>query len=260
VRAVNLIPSEQRQSSGSLAGHSQGAAIAVLGLMVGLAVLALLYGMASHQVSSREAEATELQARAQQAQTQASRLAPYTSFVSMREQRAKAISTLVASRFNWPEAFQELARVLPASASLSTVSGAISATAATVPAAASAPSSATARSSSALASSGVTSATPPGSIPVFSISGCATGQAQVAATLERLRLITGVNEVNLQTSSKTGGGGSGSGSCPAKAAAFAVQVTFQPLPTPVAAASAAGGSTTAAADLSTSTSGSGVAR
>lgn len=241
MRAVNLIPSEQRQDSGSLAGRSQGAAIAVLGLMAGIAILAVLYGVASHQVSTREAEATQLQARAQQAQSQASRLAPYTSFVGMREQRAKDISTLVASRFDWPQAFQELARVLPATASLSAVSGVIGTTpsatlAATSAAAHSASSSAAA--SSASASSAVTSATPPGSTPVFTITGCATSQSEVAATLERLRLITGVSEVNLQSSSKSGSGSSGASGCPADAPVFTVQVSFQPLP----AASSAGGS------------------
>jgi len=44
VRAVNLIPLEQRAGSGPAAGRSEGGAYAVLVLLAGLAVFALLYG------------------------------------------------------------------------------------------------------------------------------------------------------------------------------------------------------------------------
>ena len=39
----------------------------------------------------------------------------------------------------------------------------------------------------------VTSATPPGSVPTFTLSGCATSQTEVAQTLNRLRLMDGVS-------------------------------------------------------------------
>ncbi len=55
VRAVNLIPLDQRGGSGPAAGRSQGGAYAVLVLLAGLAVLALLYGVARHEISSRQA-------------------------------------------------------------------------------------------------------------------------------------------------------------------------------------------------------------
>jgi hypothetical protein len=77
----------------------------------------------------------------------------------------------------------------------------------------------------------VSSATPPGSVPTFTVAGCATSQAEVASTLERLRLVDGVGEVVLQSSSKSGGGGS-SGGCRLQEPAFAVQVTFDALPAP----------------------------
>ncbi len=51
-------------------------------------------------------------------------------------------------------------------------------------------------------SAAVTSATPPGSVPTFTLSGCATSQSEVAQTLDRLRLIDGVSEVTLQSSTK----------------------------------------------------------
>ncbi len=60
MRAVNLIPSEQRKDSASLAGHSEGTAYGVLGLLAGIAILAVLYGIARHDISGRAGEAAQL--------------------------------------------------------------------------------------------------------------------------------------------------------------------------------------------------------
>jgi Tfp pilus assembly protein PilN len=130
MRAVNLIPGDQR-SGGSVGSRSEGAAFAVLALLAGIAVLVFMYGSAQHQVSSRHAEAAALTNEAQQLQSQASRLASYTSFVAMREQRIQAISTLVGSRFDWSNAMGELSRVLPRFVSLSSLQGTVGSTAGT---------------------------------------------------------------------------------------------------------------------------------
>jgi hypothetical protein len=253
MRAVNLIPSDQRRGPASGPARSEGGAYAVLALLGGLAILALLYGIAQHQISSRQAKAASIATRTQTAKAAAAQLAPYTSFIALREQRVQAVSQLVDSRFDWPHALHELGRVLPADASISLLSGTIgSATGAAATASTAAPSSAaapsaaapsaaassagsasTAGSSGAASSAAVVSATPPGSLPVFTLSGCATSQAEVALTLERLRLIDGVSEVTLQSSTKSSSSGSagGSGQCPPGDPAFSVQVSFDPLPT-----------------------------
>jgi Tfp pilus assembly protein PilN len=237
MRAVNLIPAEQRSGSAGGAGRSQGGAYVVLGVLGGLALLALLYGTASHQVSSRQAEAAALNAKAQQAQEAATRLAPYTSFVALREQRTQAVATLVNSRFDWAHAFHELGRVLPAGVSVAALTGAVGSGTGTSSAPATATPSAPATASSSTAAAppaagaGTTSATPPGSVPVFTLSGCATSQDQVALTLNRLRLMDGVNEVTLQSSTKSGSAGAASaraGGCPGPL--FSVQISFDPLP------------------------------
>jgi Tfp pilus assembly protein PilN len=238
MRAVNLIPSEQR-SGGAVGARSEGAAFAVLVLLAGLAGLAGLYGMAHHQLASRRAEAAALTLRAQQAQVQASRLASYTSFVAMREQRLRAISQLVGSRFDWSAAMGELSRVLPSDVSLSTLQGTVGSTTAgskapsPSTAVSAAPSSSASSASAGAASAAPVSATPPGATPIFTLTGCATSQSVVAQTLVRLRLISGVVNVNLQSSTKsTSGGGGSSGSCPSGDPAFSVQVGFNPLPAP----------------------------
>ncbi len=237
MRAVNLIPAEQRKG-GAVGRRSQGVAFAVLGLLAGAALLTFLYGSASHQLESRKAEAAALTKQAQQVQTQAEQLSSYTSFMQMREQRLQAISQLVGSRFGWSAAMNELSRVLPSTVSLSSLQGTIGSAAATVSKSSAAPAAgSTATTASAAAAAPVTSATPPGTTPTFTLAGCATSQIAVAQMLVRLRLISGVSNVNLQSSAKSGGSGGGesggsSGTCPANDPSFTAQVSFQPLPTP----------------------------
>jgi len=257
MRAFNLIPADERGGPSLSAGKSGGSAFVVLGLLGVLAIFALLYGQASRQISSQTAKVATLDTQAQAAQAQAARLAPYVSFMTMHEQRVQAVDQLVDSRFDWAHAFHELGRVLPpgqvsltsltgtiggstgsTSAGADTAAGASSkaaaATGATTPAAGSA-------SASAATGSSATSATPPGSVPTFTLSGCATSQAIVALTLTRLRLIDGVSEVTLQSSTqaaKTGAGGSSSGgSTGCAGATFTMQIAFDPLPTASATSS-----------------------
>src|SRR5205823_2622215 len=88
------------------------------------------------------------------------------------------------------------------------------------------------------AGASVTSATPPGTVPVFTVSGCATSQSEVALTLERLRLIDGVASVSLKSSNQSSSGqGSGTGGvCPPNDPAYAMTIEFAPLPASAAAA------------------------
>lgn len=251
MRAVNLIPSDSRTGSAPGAGRSGGGAYAVLAVLGGLAILALVYGMAHHQISSRKAQAATLDARAQRAQAEAGQLAPYTSFVALREQRMQAVSDLVDARFDWAHAFHELGRVLPRDATITSLEGAVGATqpdasapAATAASAAKPAASSATGASGASASPTVTSATPPGSVPTFTLSGCATSQQEVALTLTRLRLIDGVSEVTLQSSTKSGASGAAAGSagssggCEGSQPAFTIVITFAALPTSAAIGSA----------------------
>jgi Tfp pilus assembly protein PilN len=257
MKAVNLIPDDQRGGASAGAGRSGGAAYVVLGMVGVLAVFALLYGLASHQISSRHSQVASLDARTQQAQARAAQLAPYTSFAAMREQRVQAVYQLVDSRFDWAHAFHELGRVLPPKVSLTSVDGTVGSTSGSTATGASASTGA----ASAAANSTVTSATPPGSVPTFTIAGCATSQAEVALMLDRLRLIDGVSEVSLQSSTKsgpTGSASSGGGGCEGGDPIFNVQVTFDALPS--VSAPTSGSTTTVSASVGGAASAIGVAR
>ncbi len=228
MRAVNLIPTEQR-SGGAVGVRSEGAAFAVLALLAGFAILTFMYGMAHHTAASRRAEAAALTARAQQFQAQATQLASYTSFVALREQRLEAISQLVGSRFDWAGAMGELSRVLPSDVSLNSIQGTVGSTTGSLTGSKAPSTSSTSTSSSAAAATPVSSATPPGTVPDFTLTGCATSQSVVAQTLVRLRLVSGVSVVTLQSSIKSTSGG-GSGSCPAGDPLFTTDVSFNALP------------------------------
>jgi hypothetical protein len=243
MRAVNLLPPEHRSHFAGGIGRSQGGAYAVLAVFAGLAILAVLYGVASHQISSRRAQVASLSAQATRAKATAAQLAPYTSFQALREQRTQAVAQLVDSRFDWAHAFHELGRVLPKDASITTLTGTVgtgkpgsggSIASSSPPASASGSSggsSSVGAGGAGASSSTASSATPPGSVPVFLLAGCATSQSEVALTLQRLRLVDGVSEVALQSSTKpAAGGGTGEAGCPARDPAFSVQITFAALP------------------------------
>lgn len=223
MRAVNLIPLDQRGGAGPAAGRSGGGAYAVPVLLAALALFTLFYGTAKHEISTRTTEAAAIAVQTQQAQSRAAALVPYTSFLKLREERVNAVTVLADSRFDWAYAFHELGRVLPSNASISTLSGTVGSPTAKLTAASA--------SAATTATVSVTSATPPGSVPTFVLSGCATSQAEVARTLNHLRLINGVSEAALQSSTKpTGGETNSSGGCPGHDPTFAMTVTFSPLP------------------------------
>lgn len=235
MKAVNLIPGERRKKSRDVVGRSGGGALAVLVLIAGLAVLALVYGSARHEISSQAGEAASLNAQTNAVEARAGRLSSYTSFVAMAEDRMRTVSQLIESRFDWSHALHELGRVMPADTALDSLHGTVGSEGGT----------ATGSSSSSAASkTSATSSTPPGSTPVFTLSGCATSQVEVAQTLQRLRLMDGVTEVQLQTSTSSGssGGGSsaGSGGCPPSDPSFTVQVSFAALPVAPAVSTTAG--------------------
>ncbi|HEV7937442.1 MAG TPA: hypothetical protein VGP18_05395 [Solirubrobacteraceae bacterium] len=257
MRAVNLIPGEQRQGAGGLSdltGRSGGAALIVLGVVVGLAVMIAMYGSAHHSISSQNGEVAAIKAETSAVEARAGRLTPYTNFVSMADQRTETVAQLVQARFDWSHALHELGRVLPAGTSLNALHG-------TVGAAGTTPGS-SASTASAAASGTPASSTPPGSTPVFTLTGCATSQTVVAQALQRLRLMDGASEVQLQSSTKsdtgsaagTSGGSAASGTCTGNDPAFTTEVTFVGLPAaPTTSVPTAAGTATASAGSSAGT-------
>jgi len=256
MKAVNLIPAEHREGAAVGVGRSEGAAYAVMGLLAGVALLVLLYGMAKKEVNSRSSQAASLAVQAQTAQTQASALAPYTTFAAMHEQREQDVSTLVDSRFDWAHAFHELGRVIPPNVSIASLTGSIAAAPTVSATGAPVPAAPAAAGAPAAAAASVSSATPPGAVPTFSLTGCAVNQKDVALFLVRLRLIDGVSNVALQNSTASASAtSSSSGPCGAKAPNFSLSITFEPLPSTAAETASATSKGKTVADTAASTGG-----
>lgn len=242
MRAVNLIPADQRRGASRGLGRSQGASYALIALVVVLAIFGFAYGKAKHAISSSKAELASTDAQTQQVQANAASLANYEAMNAERETRLKAVESLVDSRFDWAHSMHEFGRVLPAHVSISSLTGAVGNAAGSTAAASSS-------SSAGKSPAAVTSATPPGSVPTFTLGGCADSQDEVAQTLERLRLIDGVKEVTLQSSTATAAGGSAAGSEGCAGTSFTAAIVFAPLPEAAAYPTAK-----AVADASVSTS------
>ncbi|HEY2478126.1 MAG TPA: PilN domain-containing protein [Solirubrobacterales bacterium] len=217
MRPVNLIPPDLRRGdnaplrTGPLPYIVVGALALVL---VGVTLLVLT----NNQISDRQAEVVKLRHEDNAAKAKAQRLAAYTEFRTMTEQRVATVSELANSRFDWERVMRELSLVLPRNVWLTEL------------AASAAPG----------AGEGGSGESSVGGIngPSLEMSGCATGQDAVAGFVAALKDIEGVTRVGLQSSS-VGGGGEGTASggegCQARdfIAQFKLVVAFDAAPTPI---------------------------
>ena len=189
MRPVNLIPKEQRPGSqrpmrgGPLAYVVVGA-LALL--LIGIVVLVVT----GNQISEREAEVVSVQKETQAAEAKAQRLAAYTEFHGIREQRLATVTSLADSRFDWQRVMRELALVLPGNVWLTNLGGTV-----------------TPNVSVDGAPSVALRSTIPG--PALELVGCARDQNAVAGFVQALKQIDGVTRVGVQSSNlgfSSGGG------------------------------------------------------
>ena len=248
MRAVNLIPSEERRG-GSTGGRSGGPAYVLLGGLAVLVLMAAVWTLTGKSVKDRRSQLATVEQRAIAAEAQASKLSAYSSFSDLRKKRAETVASIAHSRFDWAHVMHEIARVIPSSAHLTSLSGSVS------PAAP-----APAGGGTALQLRG----TNPG--PAVDIVGCVPGQANVSLMLSRLRLIDGVQHVTLAESAKpdatvlagsdsSGSGGSGDGDCrySDNVTKFDVLIIFAGPPAVAAPAAPTAAGTTAPASQTTPT-------
>lgn len=196
MRAVNLIPAEDRRGAGGAAGRSGGGAYVVLGVLAALVVMASAYVLAGKSVNDKKASLAQITREADEAQARADALTSYTKFASLRQKRVETVSQLAASRFDWAHALHEVARVLPENAWLTNL------TATTSP--------------SVSVGSGGGSLRSDLSVPAIEVQGCTTSQRSVAKMMARMRLIDGVQRVSLEDAEKgdsSGGSSAGGGDC-----------------------------------------------
>lgn len=213
MRPVNLIPAEDRRGdqaplrTGPLAYIVMGALVAVL---AGVAMLVLT----GNEISERQDAVTTLKREDAAASAQAARLASYTQFRELSEQRVATVQSLADSRFDWERVLRELSLVLPSDVSLTELSA----------------SGAGGEGAEGSESGGAGFAL---SGPSLTLSGCAAGYAGVAGFVTALKDIDGVTRVGVQSSSETAeSSGSGEASCGGGSATveFTLVVAFDAAP------------------------------
>ena len=229
MRPINLIPPEDRR--GEQAPLRTGLLPYVLlaglvALLIGVTALVLV----GNEISDSKDEVAKLEAEDAAESAKAQRLASYTQFRSMSEQRVETVASLADSRFDWERVMRELALVLPGDTWLTNLTASAGGEA---------------ESGGGGSSSGL-SATALG--PTLELSGCSTGQEAVAGFVTALKDIDGVTRVGVQSSElpdkssgQAGGGGggdSGGDECRTRnfIAKFEIVVAFDAAPVPIESA------------------------
>lgn len=187
MRPVNLIPLEERRGqhaplrTGPVVYILVGALVLVLG-----AITAMV--LTHNQIAETKAEVTTLKREDAVAVAKAKRLAAYTQFRTMSEQRVETVRSLADSRFDWERVMRELSLVLP-SGDVWLVN---------LTATASPDVSVTTNSGS--SGTGGASLRPSAPGPALELTGCAAGQESVASFVTALKDIDGVTRVGIQSS------------------------------------------------------------
>lgn len=228
MRAVNLVPADERRAGAGGASRSGGLVYALLGALGMGLVMVLALTLVNRSLDEKRTQLVDVKAQADAAQARADALAPYTKFAELRAKRVETVKSLAASRFDWSHAMHEVARVIPENVWLQSLKGSIASTAGG-------------------GSGAASGSTATGAAPAIELAGCTTSQKSVARMMARMRLVDGVRRVSLNASEKAGGeaaaggaggAGTGGGGCGAsdQHPAFQIRIFFVAPPAPVAPA------------------------
>ena len=187
MRPVNLIPQEERR--GEHAAMRSGPLVyIVVGLLVAVLAGVSALVLTNNQIAERKAEAAQLRQEDAAEEARAQRLAAYTQFRALHDQRLATVASLADSRFDWERVMRELSLVLPTDVWLT----ALTATAA--------PGVSVEAGSSCAGSSSAAGLRASAAGPALEMAGCAVGHEAVAGFVTALKDIDGVTRVGVQTS------------------------------------------------------------
>jgi Tfp pilus assembly protein PilN len=242
VRPVNLIPSDERRSERAALRGGPAAYIVVGALVAALAGVTALV-ITDNQISDRKDEVARLKQQDAVARARAERLAAYTQFGSVRDQRFATVTSLADSRFDWERVMRELSLILPEDVWLTNLTG---------------------KANPAVEIEGEANVSLRASVqgPALELVGCARGQAAVARFVSALRDVDGVTRVGVQSSQlgtqlssagTTTTAGTTSDNCQTRAfvAQFQIVAAFDAAPAPVASTGSAATPTTPAPSTGT---------
>lgn len=234
MKAVNLIPADARKNrSGTpTASGVRVPTYVLLGMLAAALALVTVYVLTGNTIASRQVQLSSLQTQVSQAQAEAARLGDYGRFAEMARTRLQTVTGIASTRFDWHAALSDLAQVVPANTSLTTLTGTVA-------------------PGANVGGGGASTSSLRGDItsPALELTGCTGSQDDVARLMSRLRVIDGVTKVSLSQSQKSlqnGGPSSGTQGCGANGATFDMIVFFKAVPGagPSGATSVSGAATT----------------
>jgi Tfp pilus assembly protein PilN len=211
MKAVNLIPNEQRRAQGT--GAKPGSSYIVIGVLVTLLAMVAGYILTSNKVTENTNDAAAAKAEADSLEAEVAQRGSFTNFSQIKETRLASVSGVAETRFDWERLLRELSRVMPSGSWLQTtdasVTGEVAGAEAATPAAG-------------------TAVVPQ---PKVNLVGCTPDQSDVAGMMVRLRQLHRVSDVELnQSSTELGAAGdAGVDSC-GRYYQFDLLVTFSPTP------------------------------
>jgi hypothetical protein len=161
VRAVNLIPAEERRGAGGIGGRSGGIVYVLTGGLAVLVALGAIYALAVHSVADRKGQLATLSAQLAAVNAETQSLSPYVQIAAVSAAKVEEVATLAEQRFNWPTAL-----ALPDDVSFQSLTA--------------------------------SAAAPAGG--AFTLVGCANSQGEIPAVLTDLSSVPGVTLVQLTSS------------------------------------------------------------
>lgn len=184
MKAVNLIPQDQRRGAGGIAGRSGGIVYVLVGGLAVIVGLGVIYAFAVKSVADRTGQLAYATDQVNAVQAEAAAYQPFEAVQRLRQSAVSSVVSLAAQRFDWPDAMQQIALALPSDVTLTTFNGTLGSS----------------------NGSSTTSTTSTVSGPMFTLQGCASSQAEVATVISRLEQIPHVVNVSLTSAVKSPGG------------------------------------------------------
>ena len=185
MRAVNLIPADERRGAGGIAGRSGGLVYVVAGGLLVVVVLGIVYAFAVKDVANKTGQLNQVTREVGLVQAQASSLQTYTQVHALAEGKVQSVVGIAESRFNWPGAMAQIALALPSDVTFNSLT-------------------AVAENASSAGTAAVPSTTTGAGSPTFALAGCASSQSEIATIITRLEAVPSVTNVSLADSSKQG--------------------------------------------------------
>jgi Tfp pilus assembly protein PilN len=210
MKAVNLIPTEQRRATPS--GNASGGAYAVLGVLAVLLVMVVGYVLTTNSVNDKKSKAEAASQEADAAESRTKQLGSFTDFASIKDQRLAAVTAAAQTRFDWERFMRELSRVMPEGSWISNTTAS--------------------STGEGVGNASASTSSDPAAVttPKANLVGCTPRQSEVARMMVRLEQMYRVTEVTLNESNREAAGGDTTLQNCGRLYKFDLTVSFSPAP------------------------------